>query len=323
MAHSLERRFGAIRAGGAAPLPTADQYAQALLDPGSAFADRELRGCAARLDRHGRPLAVAGSFGTVFRLSDPDGRPLAVKCFTRYGEHPGLHQRRYALISSVLSRLSHRWKVDFEVLPKGLLVGTQWHPILKMEWVQGQRLGAYIDRNLRRPQALASLAARFASLVADLGEDGLAHGDLQQGNILVERGAELRLIDYGGMYVPGLEPLGVSETGHEDFQSPHRGGEFGPDMDRFSAWVIYGSLVALTVDPTLWIRLRAGRRDQLLFNHGDFRDPAESPALRALEESGKGALQALAETLRDVWERGLNAIPRLDPGALPAAALAS
>ncbi|HEY8202268.1 MAG TPA: AarF/UbiB family protein [Actinomycetota bacterium] len=304
-------------------MPTLEQYESVLTHPDSAFADTELRGCAPMLDRHGRPFAVAGKFGSVFRFDHPAGYPLAVKCFTHYAEHPGLHQRRHALISSVLSRLSRRWKVDFDVLPKGVLVGCDWHPILKMQWVEGKSLGSFIDGSLRRPGVLATVARRFASLVADLAEEGLAHGDLHQGNILVEPDMELRLVDYGGMYVPELEPLGVPEKGHKDFQSPDREGQFGPDVDRFSAWVIYGSLVALTIDPTLWFRLRAGRSDQLLFNHADFRDPAGSGALRVLQETGKGALQALAETLRSVWEAGLAQIPKLDPGALPPPAPAS
>jgi hypothetical protein len=267
-------------------------------------------------------VAATGSFGSVFRVSHPQGRSLAVKCFTRYAEHPGLFHRRHALVSAVLKRIGHRWKVEFELVPKGVLVERQWYPVLKMEWVQGQDLGSFVDRNLRRPGVVATVAMRFASLAADLAANGLAHGDLQQGNLLVEPNRELRLIDYASMYAPGLESLAVAEKGHEHYQSPDREGQFGPDLDRFSTWVIYGSLVALTIDPTLWVRLRAGRQDQLLFNRGDFSDPAASPALEALTTSGSGALRALGETLRDIWERGLAAVPMLDPDALPAPALA-
>lgn len=312
------QRFQAVQGRSAAPLPSLDEYAAALLDPVSCFDDPELKASVAVLDRRGRPVAAAGSFGSVFRLSDPQGRSLAVKCFTRYAEHPGLLQRRHALVSAVLKRLGHRWKVEFEFLSKGVLVERQWYPVLKMEWVQGQDLGSFIDRNLHRPGSVATVAMHFASLAADLAANGLAHGDLQPGNLLVERNRELRLIDYGGMYAPGLEYLEVAEKGHEHYQSPDREGQFGPDLDRFSTWVIYGSLAALTIDPTLWVRLRAGRQDQLLFNRSDFCDPAASPALEALITSGNGALRALGETLRDMWARGLAAVPILDPSALPA-----
>jgi hypothetical protein len=317
MASAFQRRFGSPAADGPVPLPTPDQYAGVLLDPASAFADSDLRDCTPVLDRHGRALAITGSFGSVFRLNDPDGRPVGVKCFTRYSENPGVQQRRLALISSVLGLVNRRWKVDFEVQPKGVLVGSQWHPILKMDWVHGEGLGSFIDRNLRRPGAVEVVARRFATLVDELAEDGLAHGDLQHGNILVEASSKLRLVDYGGMYVPGLETLGVPEKGHENFQSPDRGDEFGPHIDRFSAWVIYGSLVALTLEPSLWVRLRAGQGNQLLFNQTDFADPDASPALRALAESGKGGLRALGETLREIWAAGVAWIPKLDPGVLP------
>jgi len=80
---------------------------------------------------------------------------------------------------------------------------------------------------------------------------GIAHGDLQHGNIIMCN-HELRLVDYDGMYVPAMKNFMASELGHPNYQHPARAPHhFGPYLDNFSAWVIYASIKALQVDPLL------------------------------------------------------------------------
>jgi len=62
----------------------------------------------------------------------------------------------------------------------------------------------------------------------------MAHGDIQNGNIMMSPSG-VKLIDYDGMFVPGMTPGNGSEVGHKHFQHPTRAsGDFGPKMDRFS-----------------------------------------------------------------------------------------
>src|SRR5262249_24224520 len=151
--------------------------------------------------------------------------------------------------------------------------------ILKMEWVEGERLDRYIEKNLSNPSALLSLAKLWVQMVKALRQASVAHGDLQHGNVLVVQGG-LRLIDYDGMFVPRLSGRGSHEIGHRNYQLPRRTeADFGLYLDNFSAWVVYMSLIALGVDPELRKHFRGGD-ECLLFSRQDFEQPHKSDILR-------------------------------------------
>src|SRR6185312_15382803 len=99
--------------------------------------------------------------------------------------------------------------------------------------------------------ALESVADQFRALVRGLGTAQIAHGDLQHGNIIVN-GAKLYLIDYDGLYVPGLPVSASNEIGHINYQHPDRSTQHvGPMVDRFSSIVIYLALKAVARQPNL------------------------------------------------------------------------
>jgi hypothetical protein len=303
-------------------VPSGSQYREALQNTSFCFQDPDLRGGTPELDPLGLPRPISGNFASVFNIAGHDGRRWAVKCFTRYAED---QERRYAAISQHLAQLSYPWKVRFEFLHNGVRVqGNQWYPCLKMEWIQATGLVRFIETHLWEPAVLAALAKRFADMAAELAAAGIAHGDLQHGNILVAPDGRLKLIDYDGMFVHGLELLGANEKGHVNYQSPARSlNQWGADLDRFSAWVIYLSLVALTLDPTLWGRLRADGDESLLFHSDDYLDPASSQALLALQSSGNDQLRALASVVERLWSTDLQSLPPLRPQDAPAPAIAS
>ena len=93
--------------------------------------------------------------------------------------------------------------MGFDYLPKGIKVRGQWYPILKMEWVQGELLSQYVERHLHNPSDLQQLAARWIEMTKALHANSIAHGDLQERNVLVVNG-QLKLVDYDGMFVPAL-----------------------------------------------------------------------------------------------------------------------
>ena len=102
------------------------------------------------------------------------------------------------------------------------------------------------------------MTQQWEQIVQQLEVKQIAHGDLDTSNILV-RGAypslSLCLIDYDGMYVPipAFERMGLADQGHENFQ-PARASlrTFGYELDRFSGLIIYLSLRALELEPSLW-----------------------------------------------------------------------
>ncbi|MBP2368435.1 hypothetical protein [Pseudonocardia parietis] len=143
---------------------------------------------------------------------------------------------------------------------------------------------------------MAHLAHNFVALIESLETHGIAHGDLQHGNLLVADDASLRLVDYDGMFVPALAKLQAAETGHRNYQAPMRSSEFHRTIDRFSAWVIYLSLAALVEQPTLWSQLRSGDGEYLLLAEDDFKNPAASSRFPSL-------LNHDSETIRDLSQR--------------------
>jgi hypothetical protein len=284
-------------------LPLGSDYSEAIQNTAYCFQDPDLHAGIPRLDQFGIPRPISGNFASVFNITGNDGRRWAVKCFTSYVVD---QERRYGFISNRLGQLHYPWQVSFEFLHAGIRVRGNWYPVLKMEWVEGASLIQYIETYLWEPAALAALARRFANLTIELAKAGIAHGDLQHGNLLIAHDGGLRLIDYDGMFVPGLESLGANERGHANYQSPGRTlSEWGPHLDQFSAWVIYGSLVALSLDPTLWGILRSEGDECLLFRKDDYLDPRNSPAILAFRTTGDERLESLATLLERLWSMRL------------------
>jgi tRNA A-37 threonylcarbamoyl transferase component Bud32 len=75
------------------------------------------------------------------------------------------------------------------------------YPIVRVDWVNGDTLNLSLDKRSGNPNVMENLRASFRALASTLHRAGIAHGDIQNLNVLVV-GTDLRLIDYDGMYVP-------------------------------------------------------------------------------------------------------------------------
>ena len=295
--------------------PTAVEYRESLYNTSLAFLDPALRGGEPVVDQLGMPKPISGNFASVFTIKGTDGRRWAVKCFTRHVPDQAL---RYDQISRALAGVRSPWKVDFQYLPDGVLCQGTRYPALKMEWVEATGLLPYVEEHLTDRDTLGGLAGKFSDLVRDLSEYGIAHGDLQHGNILVTPSGEMKLVDYDGMFVPGLYSLGASEKGHANYQSPLRTmASWGPDIDRFSSWVIYTSLSALALDPMLWQALHANGDEALLFHQADFSDRDNSRVRYAFANSSVPKLREIAQDIDFLWATDLATIPPLETIAAP------
>ncbi|MFD3977119.1 hypothetical protein ACFWR6_00930 [Streptomyces griseus] len=313
--------------------PSGAAYAEALQHTQLCFRHPELKGARPDLTKLGLPRAISGAFASVFSLtSATSGQRYAVKCFTRYVPD---QERRYQAISARLARLdraelSQPWNLGFEYLPDAISVGQQRYPVLKMEWIEAVTLSSWLDDNHADRFAVDRLADRFAALTRDLSQHEIAHGDLQHGNLLVAGDDTLRLVDYDGMYVPDLAGLGGTERGHRNYQSPLRGNDdFGVELDRFSAWVIFMSLKAIATDPTLWNRLHQPSGEFLLLTEEDFSSPGGSTGLQTLLAHPDQLVSGLADRVRSLAFQPLELLPPLSDAipkqrtAAPAAATAS
>ncbi len=266
-------------------LPNSEDYQRLIQNPQNCFHDPVLKG-GRPLNRPNQPIprAFTGNFADVYQIISGSDK-WAVKCFTR--EAKDICQR-YSAIGDFLQKSKLSCMVEFDYLDRGMRVsGTAWVHVLKMRWVEGDSLNEFLFKYLDKPNILNTLAEKWLSLARDLTKAGMAHGDLQHGNVLLvphaNGGVSLKLIDYDGMFVPALAGHKANELGHPNFQHPLRGDDpFHADIDRFSHLVIFTAIrsLAATGDRTLWSRYE--NADNLLFTATDFKEPGESPVFKEL-----------------------------------------
>lgn len=308
--------------------PSIEEYTDALSQPlRDVLLEPMLAGGRIRRGGSGLPLARSGGFALTYELL-VDGRRLALRCFHRSTEEPlGV---RYAAIRRHLDRVRSAHFVPCEFLEEGIRTESGVFPVVWMEWAEGEPLASYVYRHRRDPATLHSLRAALHELAAHLAAHGMAHGDLQPGNMLVDERGQVRLIDYDGMFVPELRGMKSLQLGHENFQHPGRGVQhFDESLDFFPFCVLDLALKALSQRPSLW-DATASDCETLLFRASDFLDPAGSGVfrlLRGMTEVRRWS-ESLAAICRSPYEAtpspeeflaGTN-IPHPDPGAAAAIA---
>jgi hypothetical protein len=271
--------------------PSARHFNEAIQCPGVSFADHLLRVTQPAVDRLGMPLVTSGQFAYVYKLKSTNGAgDFAVRCFRGY---LGDRDQRYRAIQQHIRSFPPLAYSGFTYEPEGILVGGTRFPIIFMKWIEGPTLDSYVEEMLVRREVLLHLAAEWLKLVGALREAHIAHGDLQHGNIIIERG-NLRLVDHDGIFVPAMTDWIASELGHQHYQHPRRDSQlFDSNLDNFSALVIYLSLLSLAEEPGLWIE---HHDENLLFTKTDFLDPATSNLFSKIKRLGP-ELQRLAEIL--------------------------
>jgi hypothetical protein len=273
------------------PWPTSRDFVEAIQNPSISFVDPELKAASPAIDRLGMPLVTAGQFAYVFKLNGGNAaNAQAVRCFRVF---LGDREQRYQAIDDHLEKVSIPSLAGFEYDRQGIMVLGRKYPILKMEWIDGLPLDVHLAEVFQRSDVLKFLAEIWFETVRSLKAGGVAHGDLQHGNIVVQNG-NIRLVDLDGMFVPAMAGWKAAEVGHQNYQHPARTAEdFSPGLDNFSALVIYLSFLALAECPELWTQFHD---ENLIFTKLDFQAPDASPLFAKLEKLS--SVQRLVSILR-------------------------
>lgn len=288
--------------------PSASDYLNSIQNPKLVFKTDELRNGQILNRKDGLPIYASGAFAIVFKL-ESKGKTFAIRCFHR----PITNQRRrYGKMSQYL--LDHKFPamLDFKYIPQGIFVKNEWRPIVRMEWSHGIQIHKFIAANLRNKEVLEQLAEDWRKVIFSLRNAGMAHGDLQSGNILIENNQKIRLVDYDGIYIGSLHDDPPEESGHKNFQHPERikNGYYAENVDNFSSIVIYLSLIAVIEDQTLW-RLFHNEADNLIFVSEDFKNFAR-PIWEKLRRNRDSRVRNISMKLEDFCKKQVSNIPDLE-----------
>ncbi len=140
-----------------------------------------------------RPLGAGGMGEVLLGLHEgPDFRRyVAIKVMR--GAAPPDFAPRFALERSILSRLRHPGIARFldgGTTPEGL-------PYFVMEYVEGERLDRYADRQLLTVRERVELCRQICSAVQHAHNALVVHRDLKPANILVTPDGSPKLLDFG------------------------------------------------------------------------------------------------------------------------------
>ncbi|MCP3909438.1 MAG: phosphotransferase [Actinomycetia bacterium] len=310
--------------------PSMTDYAGAVQSPETSFRLPALAGAEfATVPPFGLPAAASGQNAVVFTASIGPTRT-AVRCFTT---EPSDGRHRYQSLERHLS--GHPVPAMAQASWVGDAVEVNGHvwPVVTMEWVEGDQLHSHVEDHRHDGGALESLTEQWVATCEELRQAGVAHGDLQHGNVIVEPSGRTRLIDFDGVWVADMAASPPSEVGHPNYQHPGRkdNGAWGWSIDWFSALAVFVSLRALAADPSLWDRHMG---ENLIFTESDFWGDAEiwGRLERSPDRDVRNWSQLLAEAcahepdapyeLTTILERGLVPVeaPASTNGSTPAPA---
>lgn len=286
-----------------------------LKTPAVAFRDPALRTCSIELNNLGQPKPRSGNFATVYKAQRPDGGSLAIRTFNRRSEQ---RRERYQIVSDYLENKPLSSLVHFEYDEKGLRsTDGKFYPMISMEWVPGVTLFEWARDRSREGfrEALAIAADVWLQVVRELQANGIVHGDLQHGNVMVSSEGYFKLVDYDCLAVPAIMGQQNLEIGMEPYQHPQRNADtqLFPGMDNFSALVIYVALRALAAAPHLWITyVDTPGYDKLLFRKEDFANPQGSRLYYELMNSPDEQVRDLTHYLMQLVRYDIHQVPPVD-----------
>ncbi len=289
--------------------PTAVDYTGAAQDPEHCFVDPRLKRARFQENRMGMPVVRSGQMAAVMPV-EIDGTRHALRLFTT----PVDHSARYTAVNEHLRTRPAAPLLPAEWITDAVAVGDGTYPAVLMPWVDGVLLSSHVDDLVEEGRAgeLRTVADRWVHLAGSLRSESIIHGDLQHGNVMVGADGSLWVIDYDGVWVPGMSTA-LHEAGQPNYQHPQRMEvpEVVVEADTFAAFVIYLSLRAVAADPDLWDGFHGG--ENLILVREDFLEVGRrgSPIWTALSASPDPDVVRHTTTLSRLCSTDLRRIPPL------------
>lgn len=236
------------------------------------------------MDGRGRAIHYSGGFAVVFPFNVA-GSKWAFRCWV---SDLGNLERRLTVISERITALNLPYFCNFTYIPEGLVVSGKFYPTTRMQWIDGQNIKDYLFFHRNDEAKLLQLAARFKVMCDTLHKHGIAHGDLQHGNIMVSDNEQLYLIDYDSVFVPALKGESEIISGLADYQHPARNKNIlaNEKLDYFSELIIYTSIRAIAAKPDLALEYDIENNDKLLFCKEDYINIKSSKVYQQIGELG-------------------------------------
>lgn len=263
--------------------PLISQYVEAIREAGDNLS--QLAHLEPVLDDYDEPFRSSGAFAVVFKMKDSQtGKCYALKCFTE--DQEGREEAYRKIADELESVVTSSYITPVRYLERELFVdcgcSEQEFPVLQMDWIEGDTLGAYVSSHYQDQHAMGILSYRFCQLASWLRSQPFAHGDLKPDNIMVREDGTLALVDYDGMYVPAMKGEKSPTIGTRDFSHPQRtADDFDETIDDFALSSIALSLKAISLSPSLYDDYASS--DRLLFSADDYCDLSKSQVLTALQ----------------------------------------
>ena len=243
----------------------------------------------------------SGAIAGVFKVEGM-GKQYALRVFLNGGNPKNIN--RIIDIAKYIRNKSANFLCEYSLHQRGIVVKGSSFPVILMEWVNGKKLNDYVDGILQQNHKISELQSHLVKLNESLENRGMAHGDIQSGNVLVVeqyRGIQLKLVDYDAMFLPELSGQRAIEVGHSSFQHPKRDKSvYNAEMDRFSFWLIITALEAIKFDKNLWsknIGTGFNDGDNFLFRAKDLQSPNTSPLIKKLRSINQPSLNFYLDKL--------------------------
>lgn len=244
---------------------------------------------------NGSLIMFTGGFTAVFPVVVQNEK-WAFRC---WHANMGNTSQRFKEIAQCVKSSQVPYLCDFAYVDEGILVEGKLYPTTRMRWVEGQTIKDYICNNTYNKSVLLKLANDFLILINDMHNRGFAHGDLQHGNIMVDKNGLLFLVDYDSFYCPALNGEKDIIKGLPDYQHPARNKNLiaNEKLDYFSELVIYTSIIAIAENPNLAVKYQVANSEKMLFSKNDFKNIKSSMIFSDLKSLNNNQILALLEIL--------------------------